>query len=279
MLSSHGLRRGNCKQINTGQTAFMQPEHILAAVALDPDVLMTLLSRQVDDSMLREIAEADYGLDCDEHLEALKRLRDRLEVQVPLNGIPREVLELIRWSEPDDPKWRPGRHGKRGHIMRAFACAALLRAAAEAGNSGYFEGENQTLAQLMASVLVLDRDVQVAAVRFLAWRVSSVDGEDRPFFAFAILVLAAVLNGELFPQESLTLLADWVVAEEKRERETLQARYRSPSPQWLLGLTSYDMRHRVWRSLADRLVVEANKCANKQVRDRLQLLGLRISPG
>ena len=45
----------------------------------------------------------------------------------PLRWEPREVLELTRWSRPDDPSWRPGSPGLPGHLQRAFACAVLLR--------------------------------------------------------------------------------------------------------------------------------------------------------
>src|SRR5262245_2436176 len=107
--------------------------------------------------MLREIASADYGMDADAHLDALLRIRDRGEAPAPMNWEPKEVLELIRWSEPEDPNWRPGGTGIRGHVMRAFVCAALLRAAPEPANHGYFDGENQTIAQLLASALVLGR--------------------------------------------------------------------------------------------------------------------------
>jgi hypothetical protein len=52
--------------------------------------------------MQQEIA-ADHGLNVDEHLVPLQRLRDEGVMPVPLGSEPRDVLDLIRWSESDDP--------------------------------------------------------------------------------------------------------------------------------------------------------------------------------
>ena len=59
----------------------------------------------------------------------------------------REVLELIRWSEPDDPDWSPGGQGPRGHWMRLFACTVRVRLAPKYPAS--FGSECDTLAQLI----------------------------------------------------------------------------------------------------------------------------------
>src|SRR5690348_2450110 len=135
------------------------------------DELLEKVSELVDDSMLREISEADYEQDADVHLPHLRRLRDDGELP-PAEWHPREVLELIRWSEPEDPNWRPGSVGRRGHIMRAFACAALLRMGSEPINRNYVEGENQTLVQLLVSVDVLGGSLPLSTRRFVAWRLS-----------------------------------------------------------------------------------------------------------
>jgi hypothetical protein len=58
----------------------------------------------VDD--LGEIVPADYGQDVEEHLVALRRICATREVPSPMPWRPGEVLELIRWSEPEDPEWR-----------------------------------------------------------------------------------------------------------------------------------------------------------------------------
>src|SRR5438105_12750580 len=109
-----------------------------------PDALLAKAGELVTDDMLEEISGADYGMDADAHFAALLTIRDQVRVTAPMPWEPKEVLELVRWSQPEDPRWKPGGTGERGHIMRAFCCAALLRAAAEPANNGYFHGENQT---------------------------------------------------------------------------------------------------------------------------------------
>jgi len=97
----------------------------------DANALLRAISRHVDDGMLEEIAAADHGICADAFLRELRPIRDRQFFTIPMDWRPRDVLELIRWSEPDDPRERSGRKGIRGHWMRAFACTALLRAGGE----------------------------------------------------------------------------------------------------------------------------------------------------
>ena len=93
--------------------------------------MLSEISKHITDDMLAEIALADYGQDQEKHLAALRRLRDTGTFVKPMHWHPCEVLELMRNSQPDDPSWKPGGSGTRGHWARAFACAALLRAKQE----------------------------------------------------------------------------------------------------------------------------------------------------
>ena len=93
------------------------------------DGLLKLLSEATDDSMLQKIAEANYEWEAELHLEALLPIRDEARVPVPMEWHPLEVLNLISWSEPDDPHWKPGETERVGHIIRAF----LLRGPLEGG--------------------------------------------------------------------------------------------------------------------------------------------------
>lgn len=100
----------------------------------EPDVLLRAISGHVSDEMLEWISTADYGSRADEHLTALVQVRDTGTFPEELHWCPMEVFELIRWSEPDDPNWKPGRTGEFGQWMRAFSCAAILRAELEPYN-------------------------------------------------------------------------------------------------------------------------------------------------
>jgi hypothetical protein len=169
--------------------------------------LLHLVFKQVDDSMLREIAEADYGMDADAHLKALSAIKTG-NVPAPMEWEPKEVLELVRWSEPEDPTWKPGSVGARGHWMRLFSCAVLVRAAAEPENDGYFTGEDSTIIQLVDSAIKLGAHTSLAALKFLCWRMQyrTLDEWDRPYFAIAILLLSVSL-GKCDPQTAQFLIS------------------------------------------------------------------------
>lgn len=228
----------------------------LAQFAPDPDALLAWLRPRIDDDMLAEIAAADYGMDADAHLAALRRIRDSGAVLVSLGWEPKEVLELIRWSEPEDPTWRPGSTGERGHLMRAFCCAALIRAAAEPANADTISGENQTVIQLIASALTLEPAAQRAALQLLAWRLLHAlgDPEERPFFALGVLLLVVALGLD----ERGAILCDlcaWVLAEEAWARA--RADLGPTSDAWLLGVTFFSGRDTAWREVGWRVLVEA----------------------
>jgi hypothetical protein len=172
------------------------------------------LRRRIDEGMLREIAEADYAQDVERHLAALRPLWSGVEFTELQHWFPMEVLELIRWSEPQDKDWKPGSTGLRGHQMRAFCCAVLLAVS-------IFEPEKETLIQFLDSVLVLGADATEAAGRFLTWKINTLGREDdRPFFALAIAGALHVLEPEM-PVSEEESLAQWVQDEEASERDYL----------------------------------------------------------
>ena len=252
---------------------------LLATLSPSPDALLELLCPRVDDAMLLHIAEADYATAVAENLSALRPIRDARDIPSPLAWYPREVLALTRWSEPDDPP-REGPDRLRSHVARAFACAVLIRAGADAANDGIVElnGENTTAAQLVASAIALGPEVQRAALRLLAWRMQPDGRGERPFFAFAILVLACVLGRDCFPEPVLAAMADGVITEEADARAS--AYLAPPSAEWLLGLTYYDQRHSLWRALAHQVTAAAHDVKSEALRSDLLLLGgILAEPG
>jgi hypothetical protein len=92
-----------------------------------------------------------------------------------MHWFPAEVIELIRWSEPEAPNWKPGRTGEFGHCVRAFSCAALLRATREPWNYGDGIGTDSTLIQLILSLGALPVDFTLQAAKFLAWLLLHTD--------------------------------------------------------------------------------------------------------
>jgi hypothetical protein len=168
-------------------------DQLLAPLHPNENALTPLFQAKIDEGMLREIAEADYGWKADECYALLQPiLNTGLVASDDFNLL--EVLELIRWSEPDDPDWSPGGQGPRGHWMRLFACTVLVRLAPKYPT--HFCAECDTLAQLISSAIDLGRLVARAAASMLAWRFLTYPGEaeDPPFLAFAILLLATHLE-------------------------------------------------------------------------------------
>ena len=216
--------------------------------------LLRLVFQNVDESMLREIAEADYGMDASAHLAALRAIVNG-DVPAPMKWEPQEVLELVRWSEPEDPNWKPGSIGARGHWMRLFSCAVLIRCAAESANDGYFLGEDSTIIQLVDSAIKLGQDTSLAALQFLLWRWEDreLNEWDRPYFAIAILLLS-VLLGKCDNRTAAELIA------------TTSSDERTPAK-----LLAGCQKKKTWQAVARRALTET-RSLNRQVEEFINAL-------
>jgi len=246
----------------------------LAAFTPNSEGLLRKVSELVDDRMLEEIAQCDYGEEAAEHLIELRKIRDTGEVPVPVQFCPLEVLALTRWTS-DTPTRTMGR---RDHVMRAFACSALLRIKGEGGNDPSIERENETLVQLLASLDKLG-GYHEEALQFLAWRLETLadDDEERPFFIYALLLLTLKTRAPVSDSQ-LAGIVDWLVEDEDRlKRDDWKARpaYRS---HWLLGLTSYNQRHLVWAATGHALRgLAAEAAIPSQLRDLILYLGSLVA--
>lgn len=231
------------------------PAVLVAAFPPDADAILAKSGALVTDDMLEEISRADYGMDADAHLAALLTIRDEARVPTPMTCEPKEVLELVRWSQPDDPAWKPGSTGRRGHAMRAFCCAALLRAGAESANDGYFFGENATLIQLIESALFLGNGLSDAAGCFLTWHLPrlSPDDEERPFFAFGLAAIGLLHRPRAFSPTDIEAAVAFVERAEWAVRDPMGVCTVDMFEGSFLSVTCYDLRHAAWRALAGRL--------------------------
>ena len=247
------------------------PARLLDALHPDEFALRYRVAAQLDASMIEEIAAADYGTDVDQHRMAITELLAARQWPGQLGWHPLEVLELIRWSQPEDPDWSPGATGRRGHLMRLFACQVLIRVQTPGG------GPSDSLAPLVVSALELGPPIVDDALRYLAWCRRHEPGDwrtepaDRPFLTFGLLLLAAatpnnpdVLRGlaNLLLQDVETALTD----------EGLSWQIQGAPP--LLGLRPQAMRRRMWYDLAGRCLVD--RAAGTDIGNRLALLGQAI---
>lgn len=250
-------------------------QQLLAPLHPNEGALTPLFPANIDEAMLREIAEADYGWKADE-CHALLQPILKTGLVASDNFDLREVLELTGWSEPDDSDWSPGGQGPRGHWMRLFACTVLVRLAAKYPAS--FGSERHTLAQLISSAIELGQPVARAAAGVLSWRFLAYpgDNEDPPFLAFAILLLATHLERREECGPWLKELAAWVEDEAARARNATSKR-RSSLPGWgesLTGLTRFRQRREaVWRSLAHRILARPGSPHPCDADEALRLLG------
>jgi hypothetical protein len=237
----------------------------------DAEALLDHLRPRIDDGMLLDIASCDYGMGVEEYLAALRQVRDDRAVLGFMSPHLVEVFALTRWSEPDDPDWRTGATGCRGHLMRAFVCAAMLRSSVEPDSKAEFFSDADTLAQLLASLLYLGSASQEAAARFFAWRVGKAADAERPFSAFALLFLVVLLADGRFPEDGIASLAEEVIAEEKRARDATTEGWLLTDP-WLLSLTNFHQKFEVWLAHARRLRAEAWRFESGELRGTLELI-------
>jgi hypothetical protein len=189
--------------------------HFLDQFEPSDQPLLDLIFEHVDDSMLFDMAKADYSDDVDLHLAALHQIKAK-NIPVPLLWHPAEVLCLTRWTELDNLVTQDGvvrqatRSIERDHWMRLFACTVLIWASLEPENyeddKGYWyyiEGESSTIIQLFESALNLGNEATIAALKFLSWRMKcqmqraaiDEDFSECPCYAIAILLLYISLFG------------------------------------------------------------------------------------
>ncbi len=255
-------------------------EDHLSALRPCGESLLRWLAPLVDDAMLLEIAEADYGYRANQHLAPLLQIRRTARVDNALQWEPLEVLNLIHWSEPDDPEWQPSSQGRRGHLMRAFSCAALLVGRAHPDEGGQIVEEVSTLIQLVRSCEVIADEALREISRLLAWRMVDRSfhelGEERPFFGIALLLAQVQMKSPTMSAAGMIAIADWVAAEEVRWR----TEGHGPAPErWLLGLTHFDLRHPAWIDSARRSLVTPRDDLGRQLQARLADLGKRLVHG
>ncbi len=234
----------------------------LARLKPSAQPLFDLVFRRVDDSMLREIAEADYGFGVDEHLEALLAIKHG-QIPAPMEWEPKEVLELTRWSEPDEPDgtWEPT--GERGHWMRLWACAVLIRAAVEPENEFRFLGEESTIIQLVASAMRLGPEAAQATLQFLAWHLEYrvVEIEKSPYSAVGALLLCVFLNR--CDPETL----HYLIAVAKAEDTDIS------------GLFGEGQKSQTWHDITYSLLIEPGALQSGPINSELKSFGAAILGG
>lgn len=234
--------------------------------------------------MLREIASEDFGEEVEEHLAAITNQLSNTPSLGLLPGNPREVLELQRWSEPDNVYDRPP-EGRRGHLKRLLACTILLRnipyipakhpSRETAWAAKFFvQTSAATALKLCASALRLGEPFPQLSLDFLLWLSPGISDQSvSPFVAFSILLLTGS-DQRLAPEVKLRAL-DWLLTQKAEARANLQRSV--VSDRWLFGLNPYEGHaegyEERWQSEIRQLVtdtLDASDPTQRRIAEELQ---------
>lgn len=186
-------------------------DHPLQQFLPSDQPLFDLVLQNLDDSMLAEISMKDFGADADAHMEALQSIRQGNR-PIPMKWFPKGVLCLTRWSEADEM----GVHRERSHWIRLFAGSVLIQAEVDMQNFMVehanddltnlepfdydFVAEDETIIRLVESAIALGKEIALAALQFLCWRMQYrlLEEDDfdtmQPYIAIAILLLCLFLD-------------------------------------------------------------------------------------
>jgi hypothetical protein len=245
----------------------------------DPDVLLRAVSAHVSDEMLEWIATADYGDRADEHLVALRQVRDSGTFPERMYWCPMEVLELIRWSEPEDPEWKPGRTGEFGHWMRAFSCAAILRAEHEPYNYKYNDGcVDSTVVQLIQSLRALPVEFASTAASSLAWSLlhADPDGENEQIIPYGVGLLWFALQLRSKADDSdLAWFAQWVI----RRADAVNSRRPPGIGSGLRDMVTRCQKQSAWERFGLDLSLLELKDRSSELRVWVNLIGEQLLEG
>ncbi len=255
--------------------------------------LLDWLRVRISPELLDEISKTDYGNESDLHLAGIRAQLSPYPTLGLLPWWPREVLELQRWSEPDQASEGKRPEGERGHFKRLLACLILLRNVAYISQpySCYEQRyeEDFFLQTSAASVVQFTRSaiaigIPKPALGFLLWLVDKQQHPAlRPFVAFSVLVLALSMNlGEQteheYPEHEIMEIFDWVNTEEQCCRAVLGDEV--DSSRWLIGLNSYEClraRDDEWIKVADELWNRSGNSYSPAVKARLRQLCGRLA--
>ncbi len=253
------------------------PEVLRLAFPPAPDRLLDQARLEVDDDMLGVIARADYGMNADEVMPELRAIRDRGVLPTSMSFALGEVLSLTRYSQPE-PSTSPGSGHRspatRGHSIRRFACAVLLRMDAEPAFAGW-DAADATLARCLASVAILGDSSGDSLARFLTWRIPRPGPEAGPMAWLAplgLLTLATRLRRSRLTEPDLGLVAGWVLAREAADRGRFPLTHAGPPP------APFSVGAGFWDPIVARFVADARAIGDPAVRDDLLLCSLLLEP-
>lgn len=172
-------------------------------ISADQKELLTGLIDALDDEDLKRIARLDYGMDFDEHLVKLRRIKTSgLEGRV-VDSYLVEVLDLCVWSEPSSDV-----DIVRIHRQRAFSCGLIYGSGTKP--SDRFYTDETKLIQFVESLIALGHP-RIAIIRFFSWLLSDVDDGDCEAVFIGIALLMFALQEKRCGNDEILTLLDWIM--------------------------------------------------------------------
>jgi hypothetical protein len=203
-----------------------------ALLGPDPRAAFTALRRVADGEVLASLAAGDAGQNASGHEAALRAMLQTGTLPSPLGWVPGEVLGMGRFEDPETARF--GRRGvvdaRRGHAVRAVACAGVVLAACDPENHGEGWAGADDAARLAASAAALGGPVLEGVRGLLAWAALHPEawGDDHPHFALAAVVLAAA--DPTVPISALEPAAEWAGDLRRAARRPRPGRWTSSNP-------------------------------------------------
>lgn len=207
----------------------------------DAGALFDWLRERVTDAALEVVASGDYRTDEQQHLAALREIRDTGLVPLPLAWHPLEVVSLYQWSEGEDVD----------HAARAFGCTVICLPELVPAGQGR-GGLEDTFAVLLESCCVLGEDAESRAMGLLVAFADGPQHVEPVVVAFATLGLLLVAARRDPADPRLDTVAARLLA---LEAELTRDGYRRERRGFVLDATCFDQRVDVWRRLVREVLL------------------------
>jgi hypothetical protein len=165
--------------------------------------LLSEMIEAVDDEDLKRIAGLDYGMDFDDHLTKLRRIKRYGLEGFILDAYLVEVLDLCGWSEPTHEAART-----RIHRQRAFSCALAYGAGDKPSNRFYTS--EWKLIQFVESLIELCVPPP-GIIRFFSWVLSDAEEGDSEIVFIGVVLLHFGLQEKRCSNDGILALLDWIM--------------------------------------------------------------------
>ncbi len=246
------------------------PDVLISRFPPSPTRLFDLARAQVNDSMLWEIANADYGNIASETFAELLQIRNDGVIPTPMSNHLDEAITLTRWCQPErlnQPLFQPGPTGITEHKIRIFACAVIMRADSEPATRFRDIATDSTIANCLVSAGILGDDFNEALASFLTCQYRCSD--DPMSYGLALLTIVLRLQHHLKPVSALSELVGWILALDSAH-SSLHQGFEEPEP------LPFSLMQGHWQPIAREIKERAATIKSPALREDVQLCAVLL---